>query len=162
MSVAQAGKDLGINPNLLRDGKRSVENCRLLVAIRAIYRASRGAYRSPQVHAQLQALCQRYGRNRIARIMHEHKIQAKRKRKFGVTTDSKYNFPASENVLDRKFDIETPNKAWTADINIHSNKRRPALSGCCNGPDLRKNCRLGHGLPYLQASYGEGLVHGVR
>jgi len=48
--------------------------------------------------------------------MRENRIQAKRKRKFRVTTDSKHNFPVSENVLDRKFDIEAPNKAWTADI----------------------------------------------
>jgi len=95
---------------------RSVENCRLLLAIRAIYRASRGAYGSPRVHAQLRALSQNYGKNRIARLMRENRIQAKRKRKFRVTTDSKHNFPVSENVLDRKFDIEAPNKAWTADI----------------------------------------------
>jgi putative transposase len=95
---------------------RSEENCRLLLAIRAIYRASRGAYGSPRVHAQLRALSQHYGRNRIARIMRENRIQAKQKWKFRVTTDPKHNFPVSENVLDRKFDIEAPNKAWTADI----------------------------------------------
>jgi len=48
--------------------------------------------------------------------MRENKIQAKRKRKFRATTDSKHNFPVSGNILDRKFDIESPNKAWTADI----------------------------------------------
>lgn len=46
--------------------------------------------------------------------MRENRIQAKRK--LGVITDSKHNFPVSENVLDRRFDIETRNKAWTADI----------------------------------------------
>ena len=99
---------------------RSVGNCRHLLAIRAMYRASHGAYGSPRVHAQLRALSQNYGKNRIARIMRENRIQAKRK--FRVTTDSKHNFPVSENVLDRKFDIKAPNKAWTADITYRRKK----------------------------------------
>lgn len=96
--------------------RRSVENCRLLLDIRAIHKASRGSYGSPRVHAQLRTLSKPYGKNRIARLMRENNIQAKRKRKFRATTDSNHHFPVSENVLDRKFDIETPDKAWTADI----------------------------------------------
>jgi putative transposase len=96
--------------------QRSVENCQLLSEIRAIYQASRGTYGSPRIHEQLKALSKPYGRNRIARLMRENKIQCKRKRKFRATTDSTHSFPAMENVLDRKFAVETPNKAWVADI----------------------------------------------
>ncbi len=102
--------------------QRSVENDLLLAAIRAVHRASRGVYGSPRVHAQLRALSKSYGRNRIARLMREHKIQGKRKRKFRATTDSNHNFPISGNVLDRKFTVEMPNRAWVADITYIATK----------------------------------------
>jgi putative transposase len=95
---------------------RSVENRQLLSEIRAIHQASRGTYGSPRVHAVLRAWSKPYGRNRVARLMREHQIQCKRKGKFRATTDSAHNFPAMENVLDRKFAVEMPNKAWVADI----------------------------------------------
>ena len=95
---------------------RSAENDRLLFDIRVIHEASRGAYGSPRIHAQLRAISKFHGRNRIARLMREHQIQGKRKRKFRVTTDSNHNFPVSKNILDRKFTVETPDKAWVTDI----------------------------------------------
>jgi putative transposase len=93
-----------------------VENERLLEAIRAIHRSSRGIYGSPRIHAELRGLSKGYGRKRIARLMREHGIHAKRKRKFRATTDSKHGFPVSGNVLDRKFSVATANRAWVADI----------------------------------------------
>lgn len=96
--------------------QRSVENGRLLLAIRAIHQESRGTYGSPRIHAQLRGTSKFHGRNRIARLMREHRIRGKQKRKFRVTTDSNHNFPLSQNVLDRKFVVEKPNKAWVADI----------------------------------------------
>lgn len=95
---------------------RNVENRQLLSEIRAIHQQSRGTYGSPRVYAELRAQSKHYGRNRIARLMREHRIQCKRKRKFRATTDSRHNFPTMENVLDRKFAVERPNKAWAADI----------------------------------------------
>ena len=95
---------------------RSAENDRLLFDIRVIHEASRGVYGSPRIHAQLRAISKFHGRNRIARLMREHRIQGKRKRKFRVTTDSNHNFPVSKNILDRKFSVETQDKAWVADI----------------------------------------------
>lgn len=96
--------------------RRSVENCRLLLEIRAIHKASRETYGSPRVHAQLQSPSKSCGRNRVARLMRENGIRAKRKRKFRATTDSKHNSPVQENILGRRFDVETPNKAWVGDI----------------------------------------------
>jgi putative transposase len=95
---------------------RSVENGRLVKSIEAIHRDSRGIYGSPRVHAKLRSMSQSYGKNRVARLMREHKIQGKRKRRFRATTDSNHSFPISENVLDRKFTVERPDKTWVADI----------------------------------------------
>jgi putative transposase len=104
------------------ESQRSVENGRLVEAIRAIHRESRGVYGSPRVHARLRAQSGRYGRNRIARLMREMQIQGKRRRKFRVTTDSDHTLPISENILDRKFTIGMPNKAWVADITYIATK----------------------------------------
>jgi len=104
------------------ESQRSVENGRLVEAIRAIHRESRGVYGSPRVHARLRAQSGRYGRNRIARLMREMQIQGKRRRKFPVTTDSDHTLPISGNILDRKFTIGMPNKAWVADITYIATK----------------------------------------
>ena len=96
--------------------QRSEENDRLVRAIQEIHRGSRGIYGSPRIHAQLRAMSKSYGKNRVARLMREHKIQGKRKRKFRVTTDSNHSFPISENVLEQRFTVERPNKVWVADI----------------------------------------------
>jgi len=50
--------------------------------------------------------------------MREMQIQGKRRRKFRVTTDSDHTLPISGNILDRKFTIGMPNKAWVADISV--------------------------------------------
>ena len=54
--------------------------------------------------------------NTVARVMRQEGIAAKTKRKFRVTTDSNHGHPVAENVLDRRFEPEAPNRAWTTDI----------------------------------------------
>ena len=38
------------------------------------------------------------------------------KKRFKVTTDSKHKEPICKNILNRKFDVERPNKVWVSDI----------------------------------------------
>ena len=33
-----------------------------------------------------------------------------------MTTDSRHSFPIAPNMLNRNFDVTTPNTVWTADI----------------------------------------------
>ena len=54
--------------------------------------------------------------NTVAKLMRHDGIAAKTKRKFRVTTDSNHRRPVAENVLDRQFEPEAINQAWTADI----------------------------------------------
>jgi transposase InsO family protein len=54
--------------------------------------------------------------NTVAGLMRQQGIAAKTKRKFRVTTDSNHDRPVAENLLDRQFKPEAPNRAWTADI----------------------------------------------
>ena len=89
----------------------------LLVHIRAIYAANRGAYGWPRIWRELRDQGIRVGRQRVQRLMQQHGIQARGKRRFRVTTtDSRHGLPIAPNLLNRNFTVAAPNQAWTGDI----------------------------------------------
>jgi putative transposase len=88
----------------------------LVAEIKAIHREVKARYGSPRIHAELVARGQACCVNTVARLMREHRIAAKTKRKFRCTTDSDHDRPVAENVVDRQFEPEAPNRVWTADI----------------------------------------------
>ena len=98
------------------EGIRSQANQALLGDIRRVHAESRRRYGSPRVHAALQAEGHRVGRNRVARLMRQHGIGVRIKRRFRVTTDSKHSFPVAPNLLDRQFTAPGPNRVWLADM----------------------------------------------
>ena len=75
----------------------------LVEDIRRVHADSRCRYGSPRVHASLRSEGKRVGRNRVARLMRLHGIQAHRRRPFRKTTDSNHAFPPAPNLLDRQF-----------------------------------------------------------
>ncbi len=89
---------------------------RLLVDIRAIHADSKKRYGSPRIHRKLRDRGIRCGQKRVARLMQEDGIRARRARRFKATTDSKHTLPVAENVLDRQFEVAVPNARWSADI----------------------------------------------
>jgi len=95
---------------------RDKENERLVFRIKLVYGESRRIYGSPRITAELRASGVRCGKNRVARLMREHGIMAKTRRRFKITTDSKHNLPIAENLLDQEFTTDAPNKAWAGDI----------------------------------------------
>ena len=96
--------------------KRAKANLRLVTDIKAIHAGSRRTYGAPRVRAELVARGQQVGKNRVARLMRQEGIQARRKRKFRRTTDSKHDLPIAPNVLERDFEADAPNEAWVTDI----------------------------------------------
>lgn len=58
----------------------------------------------------------RCSRGTVYRLMKEHDIKSKRKKKWTATTNSNHNLPVAPNLLDQAFDIATPNSAWVGDI----------------------------------------------
>ena len=95
---------------------RAQQNAELLTKIAEIHKESRGSYGSPRVHAELAALGFDVGRHRIARLMREQGIVGRRKPRFRRTTDSNHKLPVADNVLDRNFAADEPDRAWVADI----------------------------------------------
>ena len=73
-------------------------------------------YGSPRIHGELRDQGIRCSRKRVERLMRELGIRARHKRQFRITTDSKHNYPVAPNLLDRKFNVNAPNKVWVADI----------------------------------------------
>jgi putative transposase len=94
----------------------SLGGAALKARIRAIFNESRGSYGSRRIVKKLQSEGHQVGRYKIRRLMRQLDIKAKAPRRYKVTTDSRHSFPVAANVLDRKFDVNEPNKVWTADI----------------------------------------------
>ena len=96
--------------------RRYLRDEALLFHISAVYAENRGAYGWPRIWRQLRAQGIRVGKLRVQRLMQEHGIQARGKRKFRVTTtDGRHDLPIAPNVLDRKFTV-APNQAWVGDL----------------------------------------------
>ena len=97
--------------------RRHLSDEALLVHIRAAYAENHGAYGWPRIWRQLRAQGIRVGKQRVQRLMQEHGIQARGKRRFRVmTTDSRHDLPIAPNLLDRNFTVAAPNTAWSGDI----------------------------------------------
>lgn len=93
-----------------RDGGHLAER------IQAAYYTNRGVYGSPRVHAELQAKGIKYARKRVARLMGELELAARRPRHRTKTTRSDPNARVAPNRLDRDFTATRPNEKWTGDI----------------------------------------------
>ncbi|HEX8822873.1 MAG TPA: IS3 family transposase [Archangium sp.] len=88
----------------------------LAEVVTAVHQESRGRYGSPRVHAELRARGQRVSRKRVARLMRQHEMVARKRRRFVRTTDSRHNQPVAPNVLERNFSPGQPNSTWATDI----------------------------------------------
>ena len=95
---------------------RAAANAQLVEKIRHIDVKFRHRYGSPRVHRELVAMGERVGLNRVARLMSEHEIEARRKRRFCATTDSNHSLPVAGNILDRRFEADAPDCSWVTDI----------------------------------------------
>ena len=98
------------------ESARAADDRTLAAEIRAAYEASRGRYGSPRVHAELRARGRRIGRKRVARLMRGMGLEARRRRRFRRTTDSRHAFPIAPNLLERNFTAEAPDRVWLADL----------------------------------------------
>jgi hypothetical protein len=96
--------------------QRTQDTQRLAVEVAAIHAASKRRYGSPRVHQELQAQGRTVGRHRVARLMQQQGLRARRKRRFQTTTDSRHGLPVAANILDRQFTVPAPNLAWVTDI----------------------------------------------
>jgi transposase InsO family protein len=96
--------------------RRHLSDEALLVHIRAVFAAHRGAYGWPRIWRQLRAEGVRVGKLRVQQLMQQHGIRARGKRRFRVTTDSRHGLPIAPNLLNRNFTVAAPNRVWAGDM----------------------------------------------
>ena len=84
--------------------------------VRAAFKASRGRYGSPRVHAELRAAGHRVARKRVARLMRSDGLRARPRRRYVVTTQSRHTHPVARNLVKRQFEVAAPNRVWVADL----------------------------------------------
>jgi transposase InsO family protein len=91
-------------------------NQKLLLEIRTIHQESRQAYGSLKTWKTLNARGIFCGKHRVARLRRLNGIEAKRRRRFKVTTNSRSTKALAPNLLNRCFQVGQPNRVWIGDV----------------------------------------------
>lgn len=99
-----------------KPNRQRLTDSQLVALIWAVHAELKGAYGSPRMVRELRARGFPASKERVERLMRQHNIRARHKRRYKVTTDSKHSLPVAENLLDRNFQPSAPNQAWTSDI----------------------------------------------
>jgi putative transposase len=95
---------------------RAKSNQLLLQQIKGSHQGSYGTYGSPRVHADLVSQGLGCGRHRVARLMRQHGIRGKQRRRHRRTTVRNLADPVAPNLLLRQFHAPAPNRKWVADL----------------------------------------------
>jgi transposase InsO family protein len=89
--------------------------------MKSMHAEVKAAYGSRHMDRELQERGHRIGLRRVERLMREHGIRARHKRRSKATTDSKHSMPVADNLLARNFTPSAPNRVWMVDITyIHT------------------------------------------
>jgi putative transposase len=105
-------------------------DAQVVALMQAIHAEVKCAYGSPRMLDELRGRGFRVGKTRVERLMHEHGIRARHKRRFKATTDSKHGLPVAANLLERNFAPEAPNRVWSADLTYGTpSQRSPPVWG---------------------------------
>jgi putative transposase len=117
--VSRACRLLGVSRSgyyAHRQAQPSPKRLQQQIHVRAAFAVSGSNYGSRRVMHTLQAKGLCIGRHRVRTLMREMDLRASWKRKFVSTTDSRHTLPVAENILDRRFEVAQPNRAWVSDI----------------------------------------------
>lgn len=113
---------LGVSPSAFYaslsrpPSKRTQANEQLKPVIREVFLESRATYGSPRVHFELQDQGHAVGRHRVARLMRAMDLTARIRRRKRRTEYAEHDLPVAENLLDRRFEVRTPDSVWATDI----------------------------------------------
>jgi putative transposase len=92
----------------------------LTATIVEIHRQSRGTYGAPRVHAELRLGADvRVGRKRVARLMRHAGIEGVYRRRRRGCTRRNPDATASDDLVNRRFTVERPDRLWVGDITEH-------------------------------------------
>ena len=90
-------------------GRRKASDAKLLELVRAIADRHKGRYGSPRIRLELsRGHGVDVGGKRVARLMRENGLCARRPRRRPRTTDSSHGMPVCRNILGRDFKAQKP------------------------------------------------------
>ena len=114
---------MGVSRSAYYDYVRCTDNCsesqcheEMLETVRDIANSSHHSYGSRRIEKALNALGYQVGRWKARSLMREAGVQARHRKKYKVTTDSKHKQPVFENKLNRQFDVAKPDQVYVCDI----------------------------------------------
>lgn len=96
--------------------QRALQNEILIKRIREIHLRNKKAYGSPRIHATLRSEGSGCSINRIARLMRLSGIQAEPYRRYKHKSKFKVRLGVMQDLVQRQFDVEAPNRVWASDI----------------------------------------------
>jgi putative transposase len=99
-----------------KESKRAGENRTVLAEIHKVHEQNKQAYGAVKTWRELRARGVDCGRHRVARLRRAAGIEARRKRRFRITTQSRGGVVAAQNKLNQRFEVGTTNLAWVGDI----------------------------------------------
>jgi putative transposase len=88
----------------------------LTLHIKAIHAQHKGRYGSPRIHKALAHQGLRVGKKRVERLMREHGLVGRTRRRFVCTTRADARAKCAPNLLDRDFTASAPNQKCATDI----------------------------------------------
>lgn len=88
----------------------------LLLHIKVIFEKHKGRYGSPRVHKTLARQGLHVSRKRVERLMREHGLAGRTRRRFVQTTRSDKLAKFAPNALNRDFSATAPNQKWATDL----------------------------------------------
>jgi transposase InsO family protein len=121
-SVAKVAEVLGVSRGgyyawcRRAQGERARGTEQLIKRIQEIQGEVKYRYGSPRITGELRRRGVRAGHNRVARLMRQEGLGARRRRRFRSTTDSKHSLPVAENLVNRDFQVGEANRVWVSDI----------------------------------------------
>jgi len=96
--------------------RRSQENQQVTAEIHRVHKRSKQSYGAQKTWRELRAEGFNWGRHRIARLRREAGIEARRKRRFRITTQSRAGAVAAKNRLKQRFEAKAVDRIWVGDI----------------------------------------------
>ena len=107
LDVSVSGYHQHVLRDAANDGRNSGHNRlsddALLAHIKAIHVQVKGEYGWPRMWKELLARGLRVGKERVRKLMKQHGIKARTKRKFKATTNSAHDLPVAPNLIQRDF-----------------------------------------------------------
>jgi putative transposase len=95
--------------------QHSREDAQLAEKVNTAFQSNRRVYGSPRIHAELHAQGIPCARKRVARLMRELGLSARRPGHRTTTTHSEKGAQVATNVLQQDLSAAHPNQKWTAD-----------------------------------------------